>query len=861
MRVVRDGDVNDVSAREIHWVRFLQVPVRDYLRLHAHHDAVLREMALLRIQTQMGDAVGSDVRDLLTRLDDVRPAVTLLRTLLGERVQTAADDGLDRVSVDLPVEPAMADQIESLLELFDDIDAVSAADRMLTPPTPLDLRPLRWWLRSELTAQVRTASAPSLPPGEHLPATAAAATATEPPDVMAGAELEALPPVDARLDESETRYRRLIESVNAVIWEADAATFQCTFATPSAERLFGYPAEHWTARAGFFFDLVHPGDRETVDERMRQIAATGGRHAIDYRVITAEGRTRWIRDTVELVVGGGASGRLVGLMVDVTDERELSRRRLALYEAARALADAKTVAEGAPRVLRALAEGFEWDLAQLGVTDRDTGVVRWAASWSDPGSAPHGFERMRELSVSEGQGFLGRVWASQTPAWIDELAEDDDYPRLAAARAYGLHAGVCFPVTIGDQVVALIEVYAKERRPRDDDMLAEMSAFAAQLGQFIERRRAEEEQRFQRALLESQAEASIDGIVVVSDDGRVLFHNQRYVELSRIDAALLDAGDAQAVLDWSISQLADPVPFLANLERLRTSHDQAVHQELLLRDGRILDSHTAQLLGPSGQYYGRAWFIRDVTERRKSEVQVRQLAATLQASLLPPHDPEIPGLEVGSAYVGATSGIDVGGDVYDVFPTSSGWGVVMGDVCGKGAEAARLTGLIRYTARGAAMAARSPSDVLRLINATVLRDGDAQLCTVVYAHLATGDRRVSVTVATGGHPLPIVVRAGGEVSTVGQPGTLLGAFDQVALTDTNVELGAGDTFVLYTDGVTEARRGSEFFGSAALVELLRKGTGLDAAGVVALVRDTVLAFQAGDPRDDIALLAVRVPPA
>src|SRR5262245_25180482 len=182
------------------------------------------------------------------------------------------------------------------------------------------------------------------------------------------------------------------------------------------------------------------------------------------------------------------------------------------------------------------------------------------------------------------------------------------------------------------------------------------------------------------------------------------------------------------------------------------------------------------------------------------------IAQTLQNSLLPPLLPEIPGVELGAVYRAAGEGYEVGGDFYDVFSTSDGhWFAVIGDVQGKGAEAAAVTALARYTIRAAAVRRRSPAAILRWVSEVMLRREypDDRFCTIACVHLDLTREPARLTTACGGHPLPLVLRAGGEVQPVGVPGTLLGLVERVELEDRSTDLHPGDTLVLYTDGLTE----------------------------------------------------------
>jgi sigma-B regulation protein RsbU (phosphoserine phosphatase) len=247
---------------------------------------------------------------------------------------------------------------------------------------------------------------------------------------------------------------------------------------------------------------------------------------------------------------------------------------------------------------------------------------------------------------------------------------------------------------------------------------------------------------------------------------------------------------------------------------------------------------------------------------RASEAHARELAATLQASLIPPDPPSIAGLDVAAAYRPAGTGDEVGGDFYDVFENARGdWAVVLGDVCGKGAAAATVTALARYTVRAAAVRSRRPRTVLGLLNDALLRQGSERFCTVVYARFRMDRARTRITVGSGGHWLPLRVSAAGDVQEIGRPGVVLGVFESVHLDESTVELAPGDSVVFFTDGVVEARRGDDMFGPERLVSLLAAHAGQSAGDITAAVVDAALEFQEGLPLDDIAVVVVRVPPS
>jgi PAS domain S-box-containing protein len=239
-----------------------------------------------------------------------------------------------------------------------------------------------------------------------------------------------------------------------------------------------------------------------------------------------------------------------------------------------------------------------------------------------------------------------------------------------------------------------------------------------------------------------------------------------------------------------------------------------------------------------------------------------EIASVLQRSLLPPHLPEIPGVEVGAEYLPVGEANEVGGDFYDVINTvEDGWVCSIGDVRGKGVEAASVTALARYTIRAVTMRDDRPSEVLAALNEAMLRQlPEDRFCSAACLRLEPEDglSGVGLEVSRAGHPAPLLVRPDAPVEEVGCSGRVLGVFDDAELGESSLRLMPGEALVLYTDGVTEARSpDGDFFGEERLRHLLRSCSGHDAASIAARVKDVVLDFQEGDPRDDLAVLVLR----
>lgn len=269
--------------------------------------------------------------------------------------------------------------------------------------------------------------------------------------------------------------------------------------------------------------------------------------------------------------------------------------------------------------------------------------------------------------------------------------------------------------------------------------------------------------------------------------------------------------------------------------------------------GRRYDDEDVTLLEELGRRVG-AWLDTAQIYAERSYI-----AKTLQESLLPAQLPEIPGLRAAARFRASGAGNEVGGDFYDLFQAAGGnWSVVVGDVCGKGPDAAAVTALARYTLRAAAMSEPVPSASLRMLNDALLQQrSDLRFATVAYGSLAPENGGMRVDVASAGHPLPLLLRKDGSVEPVGVEGTLVGVVPDPDLSDGSAHLAAGDSLVFYTDGVTEARNETGMLGEKRLQKLLASCAGEDADSIAATIERTAVEMQQGETRDDIAVVVLQ----
>jgi serine phosphatase RsbU (regulator of sigma subunit)/anti-sigma regulatory factor (Ser/Thr protein kinase) len=241
----------------------------------------------------------------------------------------------------------------------------------------------------------------------------------------------------------------------------------------------------------------------------------------------------------------------------------------------------------------------------------------------------------------------------------------------------------------------------------------------------------------------------------------------------------------------------------------------------------------------------------------------QQATSALQRSLLPPELPDIPGIELAAGYEAAGESNEVGGDFYDVFEATPGrWRFAIGDVCGKGPEAAAVTGLTRHALRILAREGHDVPTVLGRLNALIVDEGTrARFITLIHGEFVPAPgpgKPAAVSLACAGHPLPLVLRSAGGVEAAAEPQPLLGVLEGVTFSQSTVRMAPGDVLLCVTDGVTERRSGARLLDDGdGLADLLAECSDLNAGSVVARIQRAVREFGSDPPTDDLALLVFR----
>jgi GAF domain-containing protein/anti-sigma regulatory factor (Ser/Thr protein kinase) len=495
------------------------------------------------------------------------------------------------------------------------------------------------------------------------------------------------------------------------------------------------------------------------------------------------------------------------------------------------------------------------------------------------------------------------------PVLLRSNAERDRlYPGLRGLKTDD-EACVVVPLLLEDRVVGVLSLGWSQPRALPPADLTQLTAIAAQCAQALDRARLYEaavdarraaESTAGRLSLQQELTAALSGAADSAEVTDVILRyavtalGARAASVGRVDQRsstlrlLATRGVAEQALAFGRSRLDAALPAS---EAVRTG------QVVVVTDRSDRDARYPELRGGPAEAFacvpmtlaGGVVGVLVVTfgeqlsltaadrrfleaiahqcaqalERARLYDATRYVASTLQGSLLPASRPTIPGLEVAVRYrpIGRSGGL-VGGDFYDVFRIAPGrWGVVIGDVSGKGIPAASLTALARYTVRAAARREPSPAEVLAFLNEAVLDSGvEDRFATVIYLEVEPGPVSTRVRFSIGGHPLPVLRRSGGEVVSVGRPGMAIGLLPVADLEDQELELGPGEALTLYTDGVAEARAPHGAFATGIVEEVTRSAADTDDAEALAdRIERATLDFQDGDPRDDVAILVLRMP--
>jgi len=389
------------------------------------------------------------------------------------------------------------------------------------------------------------------------------------------------------LGESERRLEEAQRISHVGYWERDLSTNRYTWSDENY-RIFGLQPQERILSFDEVQELLHPADRQMRAAAVAEALQGGPRYDVEYRVVRPNGEVRFVRSQGDVVRDeSGRPRRVFGTVQDITERKRAEHRLMAQHTVTRILAEAATLEEATPKILRAVCECLVWDLGALWRNDREAGVLRCVEVWHKESVEVPEFEAAsRESTFTPGIGLPGRVWSSREPAYISDVVHDSNFLRAPIAAREGLHAAFGFPILLGGEVLGVMEFFSHEIRQPDRDLLDMMVTIGSQIGQFIERKQAED------ALHRVQAElAHVTRVATLGEMTASIAH-----EINQPLAAVVN--NATACVHWLAAQ---------NLEEARQS------AEFVIADG-----HRA------GEIIGRIRALAEKAPSRKDWVDVNE---------------------------------------------------------------------------------------------------------------------------------------------------------------------------------------------------------------------------------------------
>ncbi len=430
---------------------------------------------------------------------------------------------------------------------------------------------------------------------------------------------------------SEERLAKLAEEQELLLTHARDFVYRhdakgvFTYMSPAVERVTGHTVEDWLAHYTKFL-TDHPMNARVIEYTEETLRT--GRQSPPYlvEVTHRDGRRIVLEVSEQAYDEGGRIAGIVGVARDVTGRYGAERRLAVQHEVTRILAEAASLEEALPRILGTVGQELAWDVGAAWRADSPARVLRCGDVWHRPAvELPRFLEACRRSALKEGTGLPGRVWSARRPLWLADVRECGS-PRVPAAVEEGLRSAFGFPVLAGEEVLGVVEFFSREARPADAELLGMMGSVGIQIGQFAGRKSAGETLRFQKALLESQSEAAIDGILVVSGEGVMISFNRRFVEMWGIPAEVAESRSDERALQSVLDKLVDPKGFLDRVTHLYRHPEEESRDEIALKDGRTFDRYSGPVRSLDGAHYGRVWYFRDVTGRKRTEQELRRAA-------------------------------------------------------------------------------------------------------------------------------------------------------------------------------------------------------------------------------------------
>ena len=448
--------------------------------------------------------------------------------------------------------------------------------------------------------------------------------------------------IAAAVRESEERYTLAEEATKDGIWDWNPTT-GVNYISPQWKALLGFENEELPNEETSFFSRIHPDEAALVRESVRLHLDENRPYCVELRLRCKDGSHRWFESRGEAIRDeAGKVLRMVGAMSDITRRKQADRRLAIQHEVTRVLSDSPSLEDAVRRIMQAICGGLGWDMGAIWEVCPSENLVRCVDLWHAPDCELGEFPAItRQITFAPDVGMPGRVWRSGEPLWIPDVAKDPNFPRAPYAARAGLHAAFGFPIRCDSEVLGVLEAFSHEIQEPDDELLQMMDGIGSQIGQFIERRQAEEELARSEQKYRQLFESSRDAIMT-------LFPPEwKFTKANAATIKLFGVKDEQefiALGPWDLSPERQPDGGLSSdkaqqaiaIAMERGSHFfEWIHRRI---DGAAFP---ATVMLTRVELEGRTGLqatVRDITERKRAEEELnllsnRLLLATRAASI------------------------------------------------------------------------------------------------------------------------------------------------------------------------------------------------------------------------------------
>ncbi|WP_410573044.1 SpoIIE family protein phosphatase [Amycolatopsis sp. cmx-4-61] len=640
--------------------------------------------------------------------------------------------------------------------------------------------------------------------------------------------------------------RDLVDGLPVVVWEADARSGAFTFVSAASRTLLGHPPESWLADPAFALSVVHQQDRDHC-ARARAAGRSQGGYEVTYRALTGDGRVVWLHELGRCAPGGATIG---GVLLDASGRQSEAERQRFLAGFERGLQELADPEDIMVYAARSLGEHLRADRCAYAEAEEDEDHFLMSGDHATGLPPLPGRFAMSEF----GDGCMRAMRAGRSWVVADSLHDERLEPAdRHAYRVTGIRAVICVPLLRGGRFVAAMAVHQATVREWTDAEIELVELIVSRCWESIQRTHAG------RALRDSEqrhrllVERATDAIWVLDRDLRFVEINSAACELLGYARDELIGTPITALLD-----AAGRDRWRQLIARPGTVRETSEVDHVRRADGTEMALELSIQATPSGvQAIGR-----DVTERRRREAErelllqrEHEIAETLQRGLLPRELPALPRIAAAARYQPAAVHAQTGGDWYElvsVGPTRIALSV--GDVVGKGPQAAAVMGQLRSALAGSLLDGLGPAAALDRLDAFAGRTAGAAgtTCACLTLDWETGE----LCWAVAGHPPPVVVEDG-SVRLLPGRGAVLGGPDRTRYREDTATLTPGASVLLYTDGLVERRAEPIDEGLRRLCEAAAAAHARAPEELVTAIAEALL--DSGQ-EDDVALLAIRLLP-